>query len=59
MGTDARTADAKGREIQKMPLAPMKKEDAPNADPEQAWECPTFTMPQNTLTKPLGFCTIL
>ena len=38
MGADASTAEARGGEIQKMPLGPMKKEDAPNADLEEAWE---------------------
>jgi uncharacterized protein len=38
MGAEARTAEASGGEIQRMPLAPMRKEDAPNADLEEAWE---------------------
>lgn len=38
MGADARSADVKGGELARMPLAPMKKEDAPNADLEEAWE---------------------
>lgn len=37
-GSAARTAEAGGAEITRMPLAPMKKEDAPNADLEEAWE---------------------
>jgi fermentation-respiration switch protein FrsA (DUF1100 family) len=37
-GASARTAEANGGEINRMPLAPMKKEDAPNADLEEAWE---------------------
>jgi fermentation-respiration switch protein FrsA (DUF1100 family) len=37
-GSKARTAEANGAQIAKMPLAPMKKEDAPNADLEEAWE---------------------
>ena len=37
-GAAARTAEAKGGEINRMPLAPMRKEDAPNADLEEAWE---------------------
>jgi hypothetical protein len=35
-GAKARTAEANGGEINKMPLAPMRKEDAPNADLEEA-----------------------
>ena len=37
-GSAARTAEAAGAEIVRMPLAPMKKEDAPNADLAEAWE---------------------
>jgi uncharacterized protein len=37
-GSNARTAEAGGAEVTKMPLAPMKREDAPNADLEEAWE---------------------
>jgi len=37
-GANARTAEASGGEVNKMPLAPMWKEDAPNADLEEAWE---------------------
>lgn len=37
-GAQARTAEANGAEIARMPLAPMRKEDAPNADLEEAWE---------------------
>lgn len=37
-GANARTAEATGGDINKMPLAPMRKEDAPNADLEEAWE---------------------
>jgi hypothetical protein len=36
---DSRSADAKGSDLARMPLAPMNREDAPNADPEKAWEC--------------------
>lgn len=36
-GSNARTADAKGGS-QTMPLAPLKKEDAPNAELLEAWE---------------------
>jgi fermentation-respiration switch protein FrsA (DUF1100 family) len=37
-GSNARTAEAGGAEVTKMPLAPMKREDAPNADLVEAWE---------------------
>jgi len=37
-GAAARTAEASGSESNRMPLAPMRKEDAPNADLEEAWE---------------------
>jgi len=37
-GSAARMAEAGGAETVRMPLAPMKKEDAPNADLEEAWE---------------------
>lgn len=37
-GSNARTSDASGAEIATMPLAPMKKEDAPNAELREAWE---------------------
>lgn len=48
-GSKARTADAKDGKNQTMPLAPLKKEDAPNAELAEAWEyyhtkraqCPT------------------
>lgn len=36
-GSNARTADAQGGN-QTMPLAPMKEEDAPNAELREAWE---------------------
>lgn len=36
-GAYARTADAKG-DLQTMPLAPMKEEDAPNEELREAWE---------------------
>jgi hypothetical protein len=39
MGCNARTSDASGAENAKMPQAPMKKEDARNADIEE----PDFT----------------
>jgi hypothetical protein len=37
-GSDARTADASGNGFATMPLAPLKKEDAPNAELAEAWE---------------------
>ncbi|MEN7550468.1 alpha/beta hydrolase [Rapidithrix thailandica] len=37
-GSGARTNDASGAAIATMPLAPLKKEDAPNAELEEAWE---------------------
>jgi fermentation-respiration switch protein FrsA (DUF1100 family) len=38
MGADARTADAKGGEPARFPLAPMNEKDAPNEELRQAWE---------------------
>ena len=37
-GSDARTADAADNGFATMPLAPLKKEDAPNAELAEAWE---------------------
>lgn len=37
-GSGARTADASGTELATMPLAPLRKEDAPNKELEEAWE---------------------
>ena len=37
-GSNARTNDASGAAIATMPLAPMKEEDAPNAELRGAWE---------------------
>ncbi|KAG5359543.1 hypothetical protein CJU90_5371 [Yarrowia sp. C11] len=37
-GSDARTAQAKTGDIATLPLAPTKKEDAPNPEMEEAWE---------------------
>lgn len=37
-GSDARTADAGDKGFTTMPLAPLKKEDAPNAELAEAWE---------------------
>ncbi|GAQ26493.1 alpha/beta hydrolase [Ralstonia insidiosa] len=38
MGSQARTADARQAELATLPLAPMRKEDAPNKELEEAWE---------------------
>ncbi|MCA8969206.1 MAG: alpha/beta hydrolase [Planctomycetes bacterium] len=37
-GSNARTAEARGADIVTIPLAPLKKEDAPNAELAEAWE---------------------
>jgi fermentation-respiration switch protein FrsA (DUF1100 family) len=37
-GSDARTADADGKNFATIPLAPLKEEDAPNEELRQAWE---------------------
>lgn len=37
-GSNARSADAGGSEFATMPLAPLRKEDAPNQELEEAWE---------------------
>ncbi|AZS47990.1 alpha/beta hydrolase [Microbacterium oxydans] len=37
-GSDARTSDAGGDGKNQYPLAPLNKEDAPNAELEEAWE---------------------
>jgi uncharacterized protein len=37
-GSNARTNDVSGATIATMPLAPLKKEDAPNAELAEAWE---------------------
>ena len=37
-GSNARTADANKSELATLPLAPMKEEDAPNAELREAWE---------------------
>lgn len=38
IGADARTADAKGGEPTRFPLAPLNEADAPNEELRQAWE---------------------
>lgn len=37
-GSNARTADAGNPEVQTIPLAPMREEDAPNEELREAWE---------------------
>jgi len=37
-GSNARTSDSKGDELATLPLAPMREEDAPNAELREAWE---------------------
>ncbi|KIC63941.1 alpha/beta hydrolase [Chryseobacterium taiwanense] len=37
-GSNARTADANNPEVQTIPLAPLKEEDAPNEELREAWE---------------------
>ncbi|GAB3792263.1 alpha/beta hydrolase [Dyella agri] len=37
-GSQARTAEANGAAIVQIPLAPLRKEDAPNKELEEAWE---------------------
>lgn len=37
-GSSARTAQAKDGDISQIPLAPLRKEDAPNKELEEAWE---------------------
>ena len=37
-GSDARTSDAAGNDIAKIPLAPLNEADAPNEELRQAWE---------------------
>lgn len=57
-GSQARTNDANTPELVTLPLAPLRKEDAPNAELEQAWEyyhtprcehpnAPGFTLARN------------
>ncbi|MGH8435562.1 MAG: alpha/beta hydrolase [Pseudomonas sp.] len=38
LGSQARTSDASKAELATLPLAPMRKEDAPNRELEEAWE---------------------
>lgn len=57
-GSNARTADAKSQNMATIPLAPLKEEDAPNAELRGAWEyyhtarcehpnAPGFTLARN------------
>ena len=57
-GSGARTNDANNPDLATIPLAPLRKEDAPNAELEQAWEyyhtprcehpnAPGFTLARN------------
>ncbi|KAG5363598.1 hypothetical protein CJU89_2776 [Yarrowia sp. B02] len=50
-GTDARTLQAKTGEIPTIPLAPAKKEDAPNKEMEGAWEYYHTPRAQYPITK--------
>jgi len=58
MGSNARTSDASKADLVTLPLAPMRKEDAPNAELAEAWEyyhtprcehpnAPGFTLARN------------
>jgi fermentation-respiration switch protein FrsA (DUF1100 family) len=38
LGSTARTSEANGRVVEQFPLAPLRKEDAPNKELEEAWE---------------------
>jgi len=55
-GSDARTADAKGGAAAIMPLAPMKEEDAPNAELREAWEY--YHTPRAECATAPGFATL-
>ncbi|MFC6446599.1 alpha/beta hydrolase [Shinella zoogloeoides] len=55
-GSNARTADAKGGAAAIMPLAPMKEEDAPNAELREAWEY--YHTPRAECTTAPGFATL-
>lgn len=56
----ARTAEASGADLATIPLAPLKKEDAPNKELEEAWEyyhtdrCMCSTAPGYTLARSLN-----
>lgn len=55
-GSNARTADAKGGAAAIMPLAPMKQEDAPNAELREAWEY--YHTPRAECATAPGFATL-
>lgn len=55
-GSNARTADAKGGAAAIMPLAPMKEEDAPNAELREAWEY--YHTPRAECATAPGFATL-
>jgi len=55
-GSNARTADAKGGAAATMPLAPMKEEDAPNAELREAWEY--YHTPRAECATAPGFATL-
>ena len=59
-GSNARTSDAGKAELMQIPLAPMRKEDAPNEELAEAWEyyhtprCAHPNAPGYTLTRNLN-----
>lgn len=59
-GSNARTSDASKSELMQIPLAPMRKEDAPNEELAEAWEyyhtprCAHPNAPGFTLTRNLN-----
>jgi uncharacterized protein len=54
-GSKARTAEAGGAATVTMPLAPLRKEDAPNKELEEAWEY--YHMPRCAYPTAPGFAT--
>lgn len=54
--SNARTADASGNTFATMPLAPMKEEDAPNAELREAWEY--YHTPRAAYPTAPGFATL-
>ena len=54
-GSKARTAEAGGSEVVTMPLAPLRREDAPNQELEEAWEY--YHTPRCEHPNALGFAT--
>jgi fermentation-respiration switch protein FrsA (DUF1100 family) len=55
-GSNARTEDARGGTAAIMPLAPMKEEDAPNAELREAWEY--YHTPRAECATAPGFATL-